>query len=476
LTAPRHDDTKVNFGTPRPGTALGGLEWRQLALLIAGGACLFAATQAISGPGGAIIGTAAAGAAAIAALARPGGRLPMEWARVAAIFSARRLRSHTHFRHCRRTATPSLPRTLANVRILELATDRGPVGLIRDRERLIVVMAVTAEPLMLAGDDEILRRRMAWASILAGMARTGSVVDRIQWIARSRPLGPRAASAYLPTDSPDDLPAAAVASYVDAVEHVRALAREIDLVVALGVTLRRRGTETAARAALDAATDFCAQTDVAGIGAATILDASQVAAQLRVGMDPDAGDRYAASPHGAVPLPPDPADPGPMAIDERWGSVRCDGAHHAAFWISQWPRGDVPGDVLVPLVLAGPPGRTVAVVMAPQDAARAAREVEQARVRDAADDDLRERAGFLRSIRRSRQQDAVAAREHELADGHAAYRMAGFVTVTAAGDHALEVACTDLAAAAALARCEARRLWGAQSDGVGAVLPLCRGL
>jgi hypothetical protein len=114
--------------------------------------------------------------------------------------------------------------------------------------------------------------------------------------------------------------------------------------------------------------------------------------------------------------------------------------------------------------------------MQPRDPARAVRDAEQSRVRSAADDDLRERAGFVRTVRRRRQQAAISAQERELADGHAAYRFAGYVTVSAATPDGLDDACRELAAAAALARCEVRRLWGDQAAGLAATLPLCRGL
>jgi hypothetical protein len=132
--------------------------------------------------------------------------------------------------------------------------------------------------------------------------------------------------------------------------------------------------------------------------------------------------------------------------------------------------------MLAALVLAGRPGRTVTLVMEPRDPVRAVRDAEHSRVRHAADEELRERAGFVGTVRRRRQQAAISAQERELADGHAAYRFAGYVTVSAVTPEALEEGCRELAAAAPLARCEVRRLWGEQAAGLAASLPLCRGL
>ena len=467
---------RVDFGAPRTGTALGGLQWRQLALFVAAGIWALAWTRGVTGPVGPVIGALGAGVLAAAGLVRPAGRLPVDWGTVGMAFATRRIRGRTRYRHPRARHDGQLPAHIAGIRILEIDTDRGAVGLIRDGTYLVAVLEVTAEPLMLAGSDEMSGRRAAWGSILAGLARPGAGVARVQWIARTRVVGARARSRHvdvsLRAHGSDD----AVLSYLEVVDRIADAAHEYTLLIAVAIDARRRPGAGAAQQALDAAAELNEQLMAAQLGAAQMLRAADVTAAVRAGGDPASGDAFEDTPHGGVPIVPDPADPGPMASQESWGSLRTDASWHASFWISQWPRGDVDADVLAPLILAGHPGRTVTLVMQPRDPARAVRDAEQSRVRAAADDDLRERAGFVRTMRRRRQQAAISAQERELADGHAAYRFAGYVTVSAATPDGLDDACRELAAAAALARCEVRRLWGEQAAGRAATLPLCRGL
>ena len=67
-------------------------------------------------------------------------------------------------------------------------------------------------------------------------------------------------------------------------------------------------------------------------------------------------------------------------------------------------------------------------------------------------------------------------REEELADGHAAVRFAGYVTVSAQSDEELERHCSEVEHAAQMARLELLRLYGQQEEAFTYTLPLCRGL
>jgi hypothetical protein len=474
----QHDPPRdrVDFGAPRSGSALGGLHWRQLGLFVAAGIWAILWTRSAPGPAGALVGALGAVALATAGLVRAGGRLPVDWGAVGLAFALRRSRGRTRYRHPRTGTGPRLPAHLADIQILAVETDRGAVGLVRDGARLVAILEVTPEPMMLAGSAEMAGRRVAWGETLAGLARPGSGVVRVQWVARTAALGPRARSRHVAASLHERLSDAAVQSYLAVVDRIGDTAQEYVLSIALGVDARRRPGATAAQHALDAAFELSAQLAAAQIGQARVLGPDEVHAALRAADDPDAADASVDAPHGAPTLPAAHGDPGPMACEESWGALRADATWHASFWISQWPRGEVDADVLAPLVLAGGPGRAVTVVMQPRDPVRAVRDAEHSRVRHAADEELRERAGFVGTVRRRRQQAAISAQERELADGHAAYRFAGYVTVSAATPEALEDGCRELAAAAALARCEVRRLWGEQAAGLAAALPLCRGL
>jgi hypothetical protein len=167
--------------------------------------------------------------------------------------------------------------------------------------------------------------------------------------------------------------------------------------------------------------------------------------------------------------------PWAMATDESWSALRADGTWHATYWIAEWPRLDVGPDFLSPLLLCDG-RRAVSVLMAPVPPDRAAREARAARAADVADEELRARAGFLPSARRSREAEGVLRREAELASGHAEYRFAGYVTVSGGDRHELEVACVETQQAAQRAHLELCRLYGRQEEAFTWTLPLGRGL
>lgn len=478
MTATPPERDRVDFGTPRAGGGLGGLHWRQLALLAAAAAWAILWTRGAPGAVGAVVGLTGAAALVAAAFVRPHGRLPLDWGVVVAAYAMRALRGRRRFRRHPGDGG-GLPMHMDGVAVLAVPTDQGPLGLLRDGRLLIAVLDVAAEPLALLPDAEQAALRAAWGGILAGLARPGSPVARVQWIARSRDLGPRAATRYL-SDAAADPGRPTMRAYLELLAVVADETCEYDLAIAIGVEAGRPRAGAArrdgAQEVLDAAWEVAEHLRAAGLGTASVMDPGALATALRIGSDPAGADGLADRDLPAAAAPPDPRDPGPMAAEESWGWCRADGSWHATFWISQWPRGETDADVLVPLIVAGRPGRTTAVVMEPRDPVRALRDAEAARLRHDADDDLRARTGFVASVRRRRQQAAIGTHERELADGHAAYRFAGYVTVSAPTHGDLVRECTALEVAAHQAGCELRRLWGEQAAGLGCTLPLCRGL
>jgi len=169
------------------------------------------------------------------------------------------------------------------------------------------------------------------------------------------------------------------------------------------------------------------------------------------------------------------SDPWPMAMSEEWSTHRVDGMIHTTFWVAEWPRTEVHSDFLAPLLLSSVRA-TLSVVMEPLGSERAIRKVEASRTADLADSELRRRGGFVATARHARESEVLARREGELADGHASFRYAGFVTVSAEDEATLAVACDAIAHAAGQSRLVLRRLYGDQASGYTATLPLGRGL
>ena len=165
-----------------------------------------------------------------------------------------------------------------------------------------------------------------------------------------------------------------------------------------------------------------------------------------------------------------------MATDEAWEHYRCDGALHATYWISGWPRVGVSPMFMDALLADSGTVRTVAVTFEPVPPERSAREVEAAITRDRADSELRRRFGQSETARQRQAQEAAARREAELAAGHGEVRLAGFVTVSGRDEGELRRACAEIHRHAARARLELRRMYGQQAEAFTFTLPLARGL
>ncbi len=212
----------------------------------------------------------------------------------------------------------------------------------------------------------------------------------------------------------------------------------------------------------------------ASIDVGAVFDPGHVAAVVRASYaGPGAGDILGAtcpSSNGSEPWP------WPMGVTAEWSRVRVDSTWHATYWVAEWPRTDAGPDFLGPLLMSSAVRRTMSVLMEPLGPIEASRKVEQARTADIADAELRRRGGFLATARRRREEEILVRREVELADGHAQYRFAGYVTVSASSPDELEDACGQVEQAAGQASLELRRCYGDQANTFLCTLPLGRGL
>ena len=280
-----------------------------------------------------------------------------------------------------------------------------------------------------------------------------------------------------------------MSSYLELTSSAPAATRDHELFVCLQIDARRawrqikrmggeKGPDAGACAVLlrelEGLAERLAAADVRVVGA---LRPGMLGVAIRVAFDP--WSRPGLARLGAADPERDGIDEAaawPLGTDTSWDAYRTDGAFHATYWIASWPRIDVGAAFLSPLLLHTQMVRAIAVTIEPISPLKAIREVEAARTSDEADRELRGRMGFLETARRRRQTDAVARREEELADGHAAVRFAGYVTVSARTLEELEHDCSEIEHAAQMARLELLRLYGQQEEAFTYTLPLCRGL
>ena len=166
-----------------------------------------------------------------------------------------------------------------------------------------------------------------------------------------------------------------------------------------------------------------------------------------------------------------------MAIDEDWGSIRTDSAHHAVYWVQEWPRSEVHAGFLQPLLLAPGARRALSLVAEPLPPGKALRDIRRAKAEHAADAGQRARIGQIEDEATRAEAADLVRREQELVAGHGDLRFIGLLTVSASSAGQLDAACVATEAAAAQAMCELRKLVGQQGQAFAAgALPLARGV
>ena len=388
----------------------------------------------------------------------------------------------------------SLPAPAVGLELLAAPFRSDAIGVIKDRRArtYTAVLAVKVSSFGLLDRSEQEARQGSWGSVLASLAREGSPVSRIQWLERTVPadgdeIGRYVGEAWDRGSVP--LESLAMQSYLDLAGSAPAVTKDHDLFVCLQIDAKRAsrqikriggklgadaGASTVLLRELEALGERLGAADVRVVGA---LRPGMVASALRVAFDP--WSRPGLARLGSVDRERDGIDEAaawPAATETSWATYRTDGALHATYWIASWPRTDVGAAFLSPLLLHAQMVRAVAVTIEPISPLRAIREVESARTNDLADRELRGRMGFMETARRRRMAEATSQREEELADGHAAVRFAGYITVSARSEDELERHCSEIEHAAQMARLEPLRLYGQQEEAFTYTLPLCRGL
>ena len=373
------------------------------------------------------------------------------------------------------------PRVLAGLRfgVAERPGVRS-VAVVRDRVggTLTAVLAVSGRSFALLDTADKERRLAAWGAVLAALAREGGPIRRIQWIERTVPGDAEALARHLrqATSVPVDHPA--FSAYAELIGEAGPLGQDHECFVALTVRPPRHSRAGPGDDVLLRELRLLeGQLRAAEIDVDLALGERELGALIRTAFDPWARVEIGrlAGVHPDRPGPR-PQRAWPSATVESWESWQTDGTWHATFWVAEWPRVEVGADFLAPLLLHQTAQRTLALTMAPLPPSAGIREAESARTAQAADEQLRQRAGFLTTARRQRETEGVLRREAELSDGHAAYRYSGYVTVTARTADELDRACGEVIQAAHQCRVELRRVYGAQDVAFACTLPLGRGL
>lgn len=466
LGPPGGETTTYRFGPRDPHGLVMGLRTGQVLVIAASLGIGVALVRALGGPIGSFGLLCSVVAGVALSLLPVAGRTAEQWAPVLARYAAGRIaggagsaiaaRGALGRTSSRADARGRAPRLFRGFGVTSLEIEGQHLGAVHDRRAgtLTVVLAVEGPAFSLLGELDRERRVAAWSDVLAAAAHDARALYRLQWVERTLPDACDLLARPLGAGIADHR---SVLAYAELCEATGAGLLRHD--VLLACTLRESVSSSTLRSELRGLVRHLRE-------AGLLVDGPLSGAGLRMVLRES---------FEVKPLRHAVSWPWPIALRERWSEVVVDGLVHATYWVAEWPRVDVRSDFLLP-ILAGLDGRrTVSVVMAPVPPERAQRRAEHARTARVADDQLRVRHGFALTARRRREQEAVERREQELAFGHVGFRFSGYVSVAAPDAVQLAESCGRLEQAAALARLDLRRLYGAQAEALLTCLPLGRG-
>src|SRR5919201_1749890 len=385
-------EIRYRFGPLERRGLIGSLRPGQLALLGSAVLLTIVVVQALRNGFGLALGTLLLTLGALATFVPMHGRALNEWVPVLGVFLARRVSG----RHRYRSAAPE-----AGTRFR-----RGD------------------EPVQLPDSIDKAHRLAGWADVVAGLAREGSPISRIQWIERTAPDDPDALARYLreaidPSIGLDALP---LQSYLRLTHAAAPVTEQHELYIVLQVSASKAaraikqagGRDTGACMVLARELETMARRlEAAEVEVLHALGPRRPAATIRLAYDPHARANLAQ----LASADPDRQDgvsarnAWPMRTEERWGHYRTNDVVHATYWIAEWPRIDVGPDFLAPLLVQTRSMRTVSVTMEPVPPLKAMRAVGFAKTADVADEELRQKLGFIGTAKRRNQAEAVPRRD-----------------------------------------------------------------
>ena len=492
---------RYRFGPLERRGLVGSLRAGQVAILGVAVLLVIVIVEAIRNGVGLGIGAMILGVGMLGTFVPFGGRTLNEWVPVMASFFGRKLSGRDHYRSGAAEAGTrfqggdvpvKLPDPIGKVELIAFPFRGVELGVIADRANgtFTAVIQARARSFVLLDPADKAYRLAGWAGVVASLAREGSPISRLQWIERTVPDDRNALSRYLrdaidPSIGIDALP---LQSYLRLTHGAGPVTEQHELYIALQVSASKAhrmirqagGRDSGACTVLARELETMARRlESAEVEVLHALGPRRLAATIRLAYDPHARTNLArlatADPSREEGV--SARNAWPQRTQTYWSHYRTNDVVHATYWIAEWPRMDIGPDFLAPLLVQTRCMRTVSVTMEPVPPIKAMRAVGFAKTADVADEELRQKLGFLGTAKRRNQADAVARREQELADGHADVRFSGYITVTSDDTDSLLEACGEVEHAAGQSRLELQRCDGEQEVAFTyGALPLCRGL
>lgn len=412
-----------------------------------------------------------------------GGATAIEWAPVAGHWALRRvLRQDSYGVRPlvpRPAGTLALPGDAAALRVhVDLPTG---AAMIHDhhRQTLAATCLIAHPAFVLLGAEDQNRRVTGWGRALAGLARSGHVAA-VQVLETTMPDNGSAVREWWSEHGVDDGTWAArtysgfvAAAAPSSARHRTTITLSLDLRRA-SRAINRAGRGLPGAAAVLRADMAALQTALraADLHPKHWLGQAELVRLVRAAYDPSGAASVDGTNVGQR-LP----SAGPVGLREHWSWFESDASASAVLWISEWPRSRAYPNFLSTLVLAPGVRKSVSLVARPVPAADARKDIRRQKVEYLTDADQKARIGQVADFTDAAELQDVLAREQELAVGHADFRFAGLIAVTASGKDELDAAVTQIEQAAIQCECETRLLVGQQSQAfTAAAIPLGRGL
>lgn len=378
----------------------------------------------------------------------------------------------------RPVGTLALPGDMARLR--EYTDPETQAGMIHDPHAgtLTVVCEVTHPAFVLLDPGEQERRVTSWGRVLATVCRSGRIAT-LQILERTLPDSGTGLAEWWATHGTHD-DSWASTTYGELIDRAGPAGERHATTISLSLDMRAAGRQIrtagggmrgAAAVLRQEMATLTAALRSADLNPSGWLTPGQIAVILRSAYDPAIAATLER--HGEVGQ--SLATAGPVAVNESWGRIRTDSAHHATLWISEWPRSLVYPGFLSPVLLSTGIQRSFSLICTPMRSDQAARDIRKKKVEHISDQAQRQRIGQIEDASQTAEYQDVLQQEADLTAGHGILRYTGLITITAPTVGELDAAVAAIEQAAIQASCETRLLVGQQAAAfTAAALPLCR--
>src|ERR687891_423311 len=201
-------EIRYRFGPLERRGWIGALRPGQLAILAAAGFLTIVAVQALKSGLGLVLGVVLLSVGALLTFVPLYGRPLNEWVPVIGVFMARKATGRHRFRSRAPEAGTRFaggggpvrpPASIGKVELLAFPFRGVELGVLADRPNhtFSAVIQARARSFVLLDPVDKAHRLAGWAGVVAGLAREGSPISRVQWIERTAPDDPDALSRYL---------------------------------------------------------------------------------------------------------------------------------------------------------------------------------------------------------------------------------------------------------------------------------------